>query len=86
MADTTCRDCLFRDTNDYCHKREKYVDWEKSACSQFLSDKHLCCYDCRYLDVDTGGFFGALRDNYCEACRRKIKEPGNYFCNNFRCS
>lgn len=82
MAKNTCGDCLFKggkyrwDSDDYCNKLDREVD-DDPACQYFLDDSHDCCYDCEGRKDIGLGF-------YCKIKKRKIQNPGNWVCSDFR--
>jgi len=83
VSDYSCYECLYHGTrfkwqdNDYCNKHKCKVDGAQSACSNFLSDSHNCCYDC-----DEGKDMGFKF--FCKANRTTIDNPASYYCYRFK--
>lgn len=83
MDEKYCYECLFNgqsyrwQSDDYCNRLGRKVDEDRPACQHFLDRSHECCYDC-----DAGKDMELVF--YCSVHKKKIKNPGSYYCYHFR--
>lgn len=68
-----CSDCYYYSFGK-CKKRNRSINTDDPACSNFVSDTHNACWECTYSEAMTGEWFAKDDDMRCTRTNKKVKE------------